>query len=85
MPDTEPDEGRIVVDAVSAMGPWRLRKHVNARHIPVGDYRTEHDGKVYDIAELSMRKCYKDDRPVTEAFHDHCHRTYPERYDHVHE
>lgn len=75
---------KIAVEPVTSMGPWRLRKHVNLRHIPVGDYRTEKDGKVIDLTELSMRKCYRDDRAATEAFHDYCHRTFPERYDHEH-
>lgn len=83
------EAGRTIVGPTDEMGPWRLRKHINLRHIPRGDYRSEHekDGRVivYDLAELSMRKCYRDDRPATEAYHQHCHDHYPERYDHVHE
>lgn len=79
----------VVVDDTSLMGPWRFRKHINLRHIPVGDYRSERerDGRtiVSDITELSIRKCYKDDRPPHEEYHARMHRLHPERYDHVHE
>lgn len=74
------------VVAVEEMGPWRLRKHINLRHIPAGDYRSVHDGKVYDLKQLPMRKCFKEEGQdaVTRAYHDRCHRLHPERYDHVH-
>ena len=79
----------VVVDDTSQMGPWRLRKHINLRHIPRGDYRTEHekDGRtvVYDLAELNIRECYRDDRGPHEEYHARMHRLHPERYDHVHE
>lgn len=79
----------IEVEPTDAMGPWRLRKHINLRHIPAGDYRSEgkdKDGRAvtHDITELSIRKCYRPDDAATRAFHDYCHRTFPERYDHEH-
>lgn len=67
----------LEVDDISRMGPWRLRKHLNLRHVPAGDFAA---AKGTDF--FIRRKADRDNDAALRLYHERCHREGD--YDHEH-
>lgn len=62
------------VQPVSSMTNKQFRKHLEARHIPAGDYA--------DLKGFHKGTTFSANRSTHETYHTHCHNK--ESYDHVH-
>jgi hypothetical protein len=67
----------LEVDDISLMGPWRLRKHLNLRHVPAGDFSPEVGGDFF----IKRRPDVANDAALR-TYHERCHRE--KEYDHDH-
>jgi len=67
----------IEVDPIEKMGPWRLRKHLNLRHVPAGDF-TDSVGENF----FMKRSADHNNDAALRLYHERCHEM--GTYDHEH-
>jgi len=64
----------VSVPAADAMDAETLRLHLNARHIPAGDFGT--------LTSLRSGSTLRDTEPILRTYHAHLHER--KQYDHEH-